>query len=213
MRLETLKGNYDAIYSLGDLCLAALQLRQNNLRPFAGPLDWMSSPTLSTVSNLLKNRFVGYMEQPNLIATGYATGVESSEPHLVVTDKAYNIVSSHDFKADKNTFTNLASYPEVRAKFDRRINRFLEILAKGERILFIRTEGTFEEVLELESVLTNLVKNNFNILVVNHTNTNDMIEKDWPVENVCAIELPNIEKWHGNDHYWRGIFKGITINA
>jgi hypothetical protein len=213
MRLEELKGEYDAIYSLGDLCLAALQLRQNNLRPFAGPLDWMSSPSLSSVSSLLKNRFIGYMDLPNLIPSGYATGVDSSEPHLVVTDMAYQIVSSHDFIADKNTFTNLATYPEVRAKFDRRIQRFLDILYNGKRILFIRTEGTFEELLELESVLSKLVKNEFHILLVNHTNTKDLIEKDWPVKNVCAIELPNEEKWHGNDHYWEAIFKGINIKA
>ena len=213
MRLETIKGKYDAIYSLGDLCLAALQLRQNNLRPFAGPLDWMSSPSLSSVSSLLRNRFNGYMELPNLIPSGYATGVDSSEPHIVVTDMAYQIVSSHDFIADKNTFTNLSTYPEVRAKFDRRIHRFLDKLSNGKRILFIRTEGTFEEVLELESVLLKLVKNEFHILLVNHTNTKDLIEKDWPVENVCAIVLPNVEKWHGNDHYWEDIFKGINIKA
>ncbi|MFP5108881.1 DUF1796 family putative cysteine peptidase [Neobacillus sp. C211] len=213
MRLEDLKGTYDAIYSLGDLCLAALQLRQNNLRPFAGPLDWMSSPSLSSVSSLLKNRFIGYMDLPNLIPSGYATGVDSSEPHIVVTDMAYQIVSSHDFIADKNTFTNLVTYPEVRAKFDRRIQRFLDKLSNGKRILFIRTEGTFEELLELESALSKLVKNEFHILLVNHTNTKDLIEKDWPVKNVCAIELPNEEKWHGNDHYWEAIFKGINIKA
>jgi hypothetical protein len=213
MRLEDLKGNYDAIYSLGDLCLAALQLRKNNLRPFAGPLDWMSSPSLPSVSRLLKNRFNGYMDKSNLIPSGYSTGVDSSEQYLCLTDMDYQIVSSHDFKASKNTFSNLASYPEVRDKFDRRIKRFLNILSTGKRILFIRTEGSFEEVLELESVLSELVKHDFTILLVNHTDTNVLIEKDWPVEKVCAIELPNVEKWQGNDHYWKAIFNGISIGA
>jgi len=212
MRLEDLKGNYDAIFSLGDLCLAALQLRKNNLRPFAGPLDWMSSPSLPSVSRLLKSRFIGYMDKSNLTPSGYSTGVDSSEPYICVTDMGYQIVSSHDFKADKNTLSNLATYPEVRAKFDRRIKKFLDILSTGKRILFIRTEGTFEEVLELEEVLSQLVENEFHILLVNHTNTSVLIEKDWPVENVCAIGLPNEEKWEGNDHYWRDIFNGIHIN-
>lgn len=213
MRLENLKGNYDAIYSLGDLCLAALQLRKNNLRPFAGPLDWMSSPSLPSVSLLLKNQFNGYMDKSNLMPIGYSTGVDSTEQYLCVTDTGYQIVSSHDFKASKNTFTNLATYPEVKAKFDRRVKKFLDILSTGKRILFIRTEGTFEEILQLESVLSQLVKNDFHILLVNHTDTNDLIEKDWPVESVCAIELPDVEKWQGNDEYWRSIFKDITISA
>jgi hypothetical protein len=212
MKIENLKGNYDAIYSLGDLCLASLQLRKNKLRPFAGPLDWMSSPSLPSVSRLLKNQFTGYMDKSNLIPTGYSTGVDSSEPYLCVTDTAYQIVSSHDFKASQNTFNNLGTYPEVRAKFDRRIIRLLDVLSSGKRILFIRTEGIFEEVLELESVLSKLVKNDFYILVVNHSNTKILVEKDWPIANVCAIELPNVEKWQGNDHYWRDIFNGITIN-
>jgi hypothetical protein len=213
MRIKDIKGEYEAIYSLGDLCLAALQLRKNNLRPYAGPLDWMSSPSLSNVSRLLKNRFNGYMEKPNLIASGYSTGVDSAEPYVCVTDMAYQIVSSHDFKGDKNTLTNLATYPEVKAKFARRIERFLDILSTGKRILFIRTEGTFQEALELESVLSQLVKNDFTILLINHTNTKSIIEKDWPVKNVCAIELPNVEKWDGNDDYWKFIFNGISIKA
>ncbi len=213
MRLDDLKGNYDAIYSLGDVCLAALQLRKNNLRPFAGPLDWMSSPSLPNVSRLLKNRFKGYMDKANLVPSGYSTGVDSKEQYLCLTDTGYQIISSHDFKASQNTFTNLASYPEVRAKFDRRIKKFLNILSNGKRILFIRTEGTFEEVLELDSVLSELVKNEYAILLVNHTSTSDLIEKDWPIATVCAIELPNVEKWQGNDDYWREIFKQMTIKS
>ncbi len=213
MKLNELKGNYHAIYSLGDLCLAALQLRKNNLRPYAGPLDWMSSPNLSNVSLLLKNRYEGFMDKANLIPSGYSTGVNSSEQYLCMTDMTYQIVSSHDFKASQNTFTNLATYPEVRAKFDRRIERFMDNLSRSDRLLFIRTEGSFEDIIELESVLAKLIKRDFSILLVNHTNTDALIEKDWPVRNICAIEMPNQEKWQGNDHYWREIFTGITINA
>ena len=213
MRIDELKGEYDAIYSLGHLCLAALQLRKNNLRAFAGPLDWMSSPSLPSVSKLLQNRFVGFMDRPNLMPTGYSTAVDSNEPCLVVHDTAYGIVSSHDFYADQNTLSNLATYPKVREKLDRRIQRFLEKLSNGKRILFIRTEGSFAEVLELDSVLANLVKKDFHILVVNHTNVNGIKEKDWPLENVCAIELPNEEMWAGNDHYWKSTFSGIKIKS
>ncbi len=213
MSLEEIKGKYDAIYSLGDVCLAALQLRKNNLRPFAGPLDWMSSPNLSDVSRLLKNNFIGFMDMPNLMPTAYSTGVDTIEQYLVVHDKAYNIVSSHDFKADRNTLSHLATYPEVRQKLDRRIQRFLEMMEKSKRILFIRTEGAFNDVLELESVLSQLVKKDFNILIVNHSYVNSMVEKEWPLERVCIVELPNREIWSSNDHYWKEIFEGITINV
>jgi hypothetical protein len=208
-----MKGNYDAIYSLGDLCLGALQLRKNNLRPHAGPLDWISSPFLPKVSQLLKNRFVGYMEKENLITSGYSTGTDSTTQYLCLTDMAYLMVTSHDFKASENTFDHLTTYPVVKAKFERRIKRFLDNLSTGKRLLFIRTEGSFAEVAELENVLSKMIKNDFAILVINHTDTNCLIEKDWPLANVVSIDLPNQEKWEGNDHYWREIFNGITINA
>ncbi|MDF2536735.1 MAG: hypothetical protein K0R18_2897 [Bacillales bacterium] len=207
-----MKGNYDAIYSLGDLCLAALQLRKNNLRPHAGPLDWISSPSLPSVSRLLKSRFEGYMEKENLIPSGYSTGTDSTTQYLCLTDKGYSMLSSHDFKASENTFDYLATYPVVKAKFDRRIKRFLDNLSTGKRLLFIRTEGSFREVVELENVLSKMVKNDFAILVINHTDTKVLIEKEWPLSNVVSIELPNQEKWEENDHFWREIFKGITIH-
>jgi len=214
MSLEKVKGNYDAIYSLGDLCLAAIQLRKNNLRPFAGPLDWMSSPSLSNVSRLLQNQFNGFMDLPNLNPTGYSTGVDSLTPYLVVVDEAYQIVSSHDFRADQNTLSNLATYSQVKEKLNRRIQRFLEKIVNGQRILFIRTESTFKETLELESILSKMVKNDFQILIVNHSNdVSDMTEKNWPLERVSVVELPNHDKWGANDHYWKKIFEGVHIHV
>jgi hypothetical protein len=39
MKLVDVKGTYNAIFSLGDLCLTAIQLEKNNLRPFSGMLE------------------------------------------------------------------------------------------------------------------------------------------------------------------------------
>ncbi|MCM3197169.1 DUF1796 family putative cysteine peptidase [Priestia megaterium] len=211
MSLKDIKGTYDAIFSLGDLCLASIQLRKNNLRPFAGPLDWMSSPSLSSVNRLLENRFEGFMELSNLNPTAYSTGVDSADPYLVVVDEAYQIVSSHDFKADENTLTHLVTYPEVKNKLNKRIQRFLEKMSTSQRILFVRTEATFSEVLELESILSNMVKKEFHILVVNHSNINDMVEKSWPLKRVTVLEFPNNEIWNGNDNYWKSVLDEVSL--
>jgi hypothetical protein len=208
MSLQDIKGTYNAIFSLGDLCLASIQLRNNNLRPFAGVLDWFGSPSLSYVNRLLRNRFIGFMDLPNLRIIDYA-----SEQFLCVSDDAYQIVSVHDFKADKNTLTHLATYPEVKEKYDRRIQRFLEKTATSQRVLFIRTEGTFEEALELQSILSGMVKHDFRILLIHHSNVGGIVEKNWPIEKVCVVELPEQDKWTANDHHWRTILEGIHIIA
>ncbi|MBE3569904.1 MAG: peptidase [Bacillales bacterium] len=213
MSLEDIKGTYDAVFSLGDLCLTAIQLKKNHLRPFSGVLDWMASPSLSDVNRLLKNRFVGFMELPNLRFIGYSTGIYSTEKHLSLSDDAYHIISSHDFKASQNTPTHLATYPEVREKFDRRIKRFLEKMETSKRILFVRTEGTFEEVLELESILSKMVKHDFRILIVNHTDVSGLTEKNWPIERVSVVELPNRDIWNANDHFWKMMFDGVQLSG
>jgi hypothetical protein len=208
MSLKEIKGSYDAIFSLGDLCLASIQLRKNNLRPFAGVIDWMGSPFLHDVNRLLTNRFTSFMELQHLTIRGYANA-----DMLLVSDDTYNIMSNHDFVASKNTLTYLATYPEVKAKFDRRIKRFIEKMETSRRILFVRTEGTFDDVLELDEVLSRLVKQEYRILVINHTNVSGIVEKSWPLERVCALEFPNIEIWEGNNHLWKEVLDGIDINT
>lgn len=56
-----------------------------------------------------------------------------------------------------------------------------------------------------------MVKNDFRILVVNHTNVHDMTEKNWPLEKVCLVELPNNDIWNANNNYWKKIFEGIFL--
>jgi hypothetical protein len=208
MSLEKIKGSYDAVFSLGNLCLGAMQLEKFNLRPFSGVLDWVGSHSLPDVNRLLQNRFSGFMELPNLKVVGHA-----SELDLFVLDEVYKIGFNHDFKTDKNTVSHLAAYPEVKEKYDRRVQRFLEKMATSKRILFIRTEGTFQDVQELESILSGMVKNDFRLLVVNHTNVNGMIDINWPLQKVSAVELPNGEIWNANDQYWAAILNGVHLSV
>lgn len=204
MKLADLKGGYDAVFSLGDLCLSSLQLEKNNLRPYAGVFDWVASPNLDDVCRLIDTRFKGFMELENLRVGGVTeTGM------IWVTDDANSIISSHDFEAGKNTVADLAAYPEVKAKYDRRIQRFLHKLSTSRRILFVRTEGTLEEAKLLEKTLRRAVGHDFRVLLVNHTQVRGIVELNWPLEKVCAIQLSDLDKWSGNDQQWNQILHGI----
>lgn len=106
---------------------------------------------------------------------------------------------------------HLGTYAEVKAKYDRRIQRFLEKAATSQRMLFVRTEGTLEEAAALQNVLSGLVQHDFKVLVVNHAPVSTIIELDWPLEKVCGIQLPNGEKWAGNNHLWQHMLQGIYL--
>ncbi|WP_391118183.1 DUF1796 family putative cysteine peptidase [Psychrobacillus sp. L3] len=206
MKLKQLKGDYDAIFSLGDLCLTSIQLKKHNLRSYSGVLDWVASPTLSSVNQLLENRFMGFMEKDNLRVLGYADSC------ICVSDDGYNIVSNHDFDKKTNTLEHLDSYLEVKEKYERRIERFLAEMVAAKRILFIRTEGSFEDTLILQEVLSKLVKHDFRVLIINHTKVKRMVEKNWPLEKVCSLEFPNLEIWEGNNELWNEVLNGISLS-
>ena len=207
MDLSQLKGEYDAVFSLGDLCLASIQLKKHKLRPYSGVLDWMASPDLSKLNELLENRFIGFFEYDNLRVIGYA------DTFICVSDDGYDLVSNHDFDGEKNTLTYLGSYPEVMEKYERRIQRFLSEMDNAKRILFVRTEGTLEDAAVLQDVLSRIVKNDFSILLINHTYVQGIVEKSWPLEKVCSVEFPNKDKWEGNHDLWKEVLSGIHLRT
>ncbi|MCY9694371.1 DUF1796 family putative cysteine peptidase [Paenibacillus alginolyticus] len=207
MNLAQLKGSYNAIFSLGDHCTPSIQLEKNNLRPYSGVLDWLISLNLSDVNRLLQNRFAGFMELPHLKILGIAY-----EKNLLVWDENYNISSNHDFFTYKNSLQELTAYPEVKLKYDRRIDRFLEKTATAHRMLFIRCgDFTDEQVEELLSTLSELFTHDFCVLLVKHTPVTTIVEANCKFNKVCTIELPMHDYLNGNDHLWKHVLDGIHI--
>ncbi|WP_338776596.1 DUF1796 family putative cysteine peptidase [Metabacillus sp. FJAT-52054] len=205
--LSKIKGSYDAVISLGDLCLGSIQLKKSSLRNFSGVLDWMASPFLRDVNRLLKNKFIGFFDEANLRIIGYA-----ADDIICVADDGYNLVSNHDFMTeDGNTLTHLGSYKDVMDKYDRRIQRTLEKFASADRILFVRTEGSYEDAWELQNILSEIVANDFRVLMINHTDVKEMTDSFWGLEKICAVELPEADKWNANDQLWSELLKEVTL--
>ncbi|OXM86650.1 DUF1796 family putative cysteine peptidase [Paenibacillus rigui] len=209
MHLSELKGTYDAIFSLGNNCLPSIQLEKNNIRPYAGVLDWMDSQSLPHVNMLLKNRFEDFLDPHHLIPLG------PSGDFLLVLDKKYEVTVVHDFPLIRNNAAHLSSYPEVKQKMHRRIQRFFDKLQTSRRILFVRVGGSFEETRELQSILSGMVKHDFHILLVNHQpGLVNVVENHWPLEKVCSLSLPWVaDLLEGNNAHWMGIFTGIHYNS
>lgn len=203
---ELIKGGYDAVFSLGDLCLGAIQMKKNNLRPFSGPLDWMGTPLLTSVIQLFEKRFSDFMLLENLRIVGYAT-----DKMLLVSDDRNLVMSNHDFDTANNSLNQLTAYPSVKEKLDRRVNRLLDRLMTAQRILFVRTNATLEDTAELQRVLRSIIANDFRILVVNHGPVSGIVEKHWPIDDVYSVELPDGEIWEGNNALWAQLFQDVHL--
>ncbi|PAK55868.1 DUF1796 family putative cysteine peptidase [Paenibacillus sp. 7541] len=206
MNLADLKVPYNAIFSLGNNCIPAIQLRKNGLRRFAGPLDWMGTPFLPQVIRLLQNRFVGYLDYTKLQVVDQV----SSELYNV-RDQEYDLFMNHDFHVNADYPPYKLSYPAVKMKYDRRVDRFLLTLQQPGRYLFIRTDSDILHVRELVEVLRGLVAGEFRVLLVNHMPVPELTWVESGMNEVCWLHMPNQEIWEGNNYRWSFIFQGMSL--
>ncbi|MCQ6530981.1 DUF1796 family putative cysteine peptidase [Bacillus mycoides] len=205
MKLLDIQQNYDGIFSLGNQCLSAYQLREYKLRPYAGPIDWMISFSFQDVICLLQNQFKDFMKKENMVFKGYSSEIKG---FLLLEDIKYNIVSVHDFLVTENTPENWTTYPEFKIKINRRIQQFLNKLETCNKILFVRIGGTYEEAQLLEEVLFKIVKNEFRILLLNRISEYKIIEYDWDLQYTCSIGVPHTQ----DVKIWDLILGNITLD-
>lgn len=73
----------------------------------------------------------------------------------------------------------------------------------------------YKDVIDLHTSLSEKIKSNFNILLINHYEGKEVSEMDRGLNNICLINIPNeLIRWQGNDTCWDEILKGgaLVIN-
>ncbi len=224
MNLKDIKRSYDVVVSLGSWCGVAEELKRHDLRRFSGPFDWVSSPSLSDINRLLRNRFQGFMEMENMKFVNYSKFAVNNDTDLevvterqtyIIMDTEFNIASWHDFPVVPNQSWT-ADYPSYREKLNRRINRFLEKINNSKFTLFVRYNASESEAAELQSVVSGLTKGEFHILIVNPVEgLQEVREKNWALDRVLCVEIPFIQsdetQWRQQD--WAYILKGVRVRG
>lgn len=125
-----MKIKYDNYISLGYFCEIAQDLEKMGLRNTSSPFDWGIS-FFPNVIDAIANRFEGFLDYDNLSQN------ELNRAHY--HEDRYHFYFFHDF----NKYKKLdKQYPEVKEKYWRRINRFLNLIEKPT--LFIRYISTEE---------------------------------------------------------------------
>lgn len=208
MSLHNIRTSYDAIISLGAYCQTAYQLKRKNLRTFSAPLDWMISSNLANVNLLLQNNFKNFMDYNNLIIQDIP-----NDYSYVITDSLYNIESHHDFPLVLKDKHPLSSYPVFKEKLNKKIEIFNHVIASGGRMLFVRMVANYEEVVELNSILKQIVKGDFSILIINFSQDIKVTERFWDIDNVGSVEIIHTfpQRWEGCDSSWNEILQGISL--
>ena len=170
----------DLIIPLGSLCITADFLRENNLRKFATPFDWMDTTNMNLQSfiyyfkdftNFLKNKKVIGIKTDAIETNIYRF---YSNPQLqrqlnIIDDINTGLRCIHYFpvKNDIDEYYNNVFYPKMKKRFD----RLLRYIDQSNDILFISflRNDHIKKILSFLKEFNNLFNKNYTYVLVNNT--------------------------------------------
>lgn len=125
---------YGVIYSLGTDCACASYKNRFNLRICSGPFDWLTRASFETRVNLILNDFKNFLNIEDLIPLEKDPKVFNDEK----CDYYENIRNCFHYYHDFLMGIPLEEQIDtIKEKYNRRIKRFYEKIAKEKRVLLI----------------------------------------------------------------------------
>lgn len=112
------------VISLGTACDAAFHIRRHFGQEEAYPFDWLVTP-FDALLHLIETGFEGFLDPAMLQARTKDVRCRRSGIRFL-----------HDWH---DLADPMAEYPAIKAKYDRRIARFLAAMEQGGSVLFIRS--------------------------------------------------------------------------
>jgi hypothetical protein len=196
---------YRYAVSLGGTCQPAWHLRKNKLRTASYPFDWIGTPT-DSLCTLLATDFQDFFHRPYLHIRG-----DNEIGKLDVVNTKYKILFAHDFTA-ANRFDE--EYPVLKDKFERRIERFCDVLKSGERVLLIRIRIDREDARKITDTLNRKFPNlRYTLFAVDST---EEIREDWHIPNVVNryvdVAPDHMAVDPGHDKPWKKALKSFQYN-
>ena len=130
------KEKYDVIVPIGAACLNSLYLRSHLLQKLSYPMDWVGGGDFIERIRLLCTDFCDYLDLTDLQDTG-KTYVDRIGPCKVVKNRRTGIIFNHDFPGD---ISIRKSYPAIKEKYQRRIDRLRKVIDFAHKILILYIE-------------------------------------------------------------------------
>lgn len=178
--------------SLGDNCAVAYHLSQLGLRQTAFPFDWMLSPKLCEIVNLIDNNFDDLFNVEHLEFKNYSDNfpyiegdnwVEEKSTTRRVRNKKYKVDFVHDFHN-----TDACNIEEVCQKYTRRIERFYNLMRNSHIVKKIYRISPSREGEEL--LYKCFSRNGFVNYQINFKTYSDLGKSiDWRFDNFNWREL------------------------
>ncbi|WP_428060815.1 DUF1796 family putative cysteine peptidase [Candidatus Avelusimicrobium stercoris] len=180
---------YDVIYSLGNNCATAEYLRKYNLRKYAGPFDWITSPLKGAPFVCILDHFADFLNftflQINPVSNHKAS-------NLVCQHKQTGYLFFHDFFVNQPLMSQIQP---VLDKYQRRVSRFENDLKSNKNILLVwygETGQTLSQtdILFFTRKIKKLYRQNLKFLFIEYNGDDEGSVCLEPEKGVKLYQLP-----------------------
>lgn len=193
---RNVKEIYDIVYSIGSDCGCASNLIKFDLRKTSGPFDWLREASFEQRFNVLMTDFKDFLNKDDL---KFMEKDHNAKLQDNVCDYYYNKRTNfeflHDFKAGKSLDE---TFYDVKEKYTRRINRFIDNILNKKRILLVwyslYEQLDYDLILKCHKMYCEKVNKAVDLLIVEN---DESIKED----------MLNIIKLNSNIFIYRGKFK------
>lgn len=211
------------IVSLGEGCLVARAARHNNLRYTAYPFDWLITP-IQSLKTGFQNDFKSILNEEQ---------TQESEDKKSVID-GLGLIFIHDFPTIKHSNTPLDdeimsvhllvsnwrdSIDVVKTKFNRRLDRLLQLLHNGEPVALVRysdrkygssipAEINRNEAAELIRLLKQKFPHAKAVLVV--IGSSPEFKEPWGLPHVCNLHIEEKDFRDWDSPAWADVMNKIS---
>ena len=210
---------YNIIYSLGRDCACSSYLKKNGLRLTSGPFDWLTNAGFEQRFDLILNDFENFLNKEDLIPMPKPTQFPADKNNDYYENKRTGLYFWHDFPADKS-FDQ--SYPLIKQKYNRRIDRFYKNIKKHKRVLlvwFSQLHNTDKDlIVELCNKFCKKVGKRVDFLIIEHIEGLQEVKTVQLQENIikhCChttrVDEKGVPQTFGNETLINPIFQQYKI--
>lgn len=148
--------SYDLIFSLGAACSCTQALRKAQLQFASYPFDWLFGSDLDGRVDILGKRFDRFLNVDDLSYVFSERSISCDAYHDTYNDLTFN----HDFAMGQEL---TATFPAVKEKYDRRIQRLLNCIKQSEKVLavFIETPDSGKSIYSSSDLMC--IRNRLNV--------------------------------------------------
>lgn len=187
-----LNKKYDIIYSIGADCACSMYMLRHHLRTVSGPFDWLTQSSFQTRMELILSEFEDFINLEDLKFLSKDPTMFNDELCDYYENTKNGFYYYHDFPKDIPLET---SYPEVKAKYKRRITRFLKDITDNDKVLLVllthyrKVENS--DAIDFCNKICKKYNPNLNFLIIEHdeTKTSGEIEELKLTPNLTKYKL------------------------